>query len=207
MILNGKLVICVLAGFVGLVILITLLSIFEVSFFKKIKQLFLKCYSIEPLRFLFWGGINTMITYLFTQIIMYGIFEINKWNPTPIFANETNAILVEIGNKFSIPYIIAFVISIPISYTTNALFSFKQEWKFVRLLRYPLSSIPNFLLNLFGIWLFSIVLKWEYFVATFVAAILPLPIMFFVNRFLVSPIKIKKDKVEKEKIEEISEEK
>ena len=70
----------------------------------------------------------------------------------------------------------------------------------MRLARYPLSSIPNFVLNLLGIWLFNIVLKWPYFLATLIAAVLPLPIMFFVNKFLVGPIKLKgkKEKIDSE---------
>lgn len=166
----------------------------EDSFFGKIESLIRKLYEKAGIRFLFWGGINTLFTYLLTQLIMYAIFVPCKLNPTPLFADASEAILKEIGNKFTLPYIIAFVISIPVSYTTNALFAFRQEWKLVRLARYPLSSIPNFVLNLLGIWLFNIVLKWPYFLATLIAAVIPLPIMFFVNKFLVGPIKLKRKK-------------
>ena len=96
-----------------------------------------------------------------------------------------------IGNKFDWPFIIAFIIGIPIAYTTHALFSFKQKWSIVRLLRYPLSSIPNFILQLFAIWLLEVVLKVNPYLTYLLAAIFPLPIMFFVNKFLVSPIKNK----------------
>ena len=169
----------------------------ENSFFGKIEKLFWKIYGIESMRFLFWGGINTLFTYILTQIFKYGIFDPLKWNETPFFANSSNAFLIEIGNKFNLPYIIAFVISIPFSYTTNALFAFKQEWKLVRLARYPLSSIPNFILNLLGIWLFYIIWGWPYFLATLLAAVVPLPVMFFVNKILVSPIKKKQKIIEK----------
>lgn len=173
----------------------------ENSFLGKVESFIRKLYAKEAIRFLFWGAINTLFTYLLTQLVNYAIFVPNKLNPTPIFADSSEAILIEIGNKFSIPYIIAFVISIPVSYTTNALFAFKQEWKWVRLCRYPLSSIPNFIVNLFGIWLFNIVLSWPYFIATFIAAIIPLPVMFFINKFLVGPIKLNKKNKESENSE------
>ena len=44
----------------------------ENSFLGKIEKLFWKIYSIESMRFLFWGGINTLFTYVLTQIIKYG---------------------------------------------------------------------------------------------------------------------------------------
>ena len=179
----------------------------ENSFLGKIEKLFWKIYSIESMRFLFWGGINTLFTYILTQIIKYGIFDPLSWNETPFFSSSSSTLLIEIGNKFNLPYIIAFVISIPFSYTTNALFAFKQEWKLVRLARYPLSSIPNFILNLLGIWLFYIILGWPYFLATLLAAVLPLPVMFFVNKALVSPIKKYAKKEENNQKEDKKEEK
>lgn len=156
-----------------------------------------KLYDKQMIRFLFWGAINTLFTYSLTQLINYAIFVPNKLNPTPIFSNSNEIILKEIGNKFSIPYIISFLFSIPVSYTTNALFVFKQKWKWLRLARYPLSSIPNFIINLFGIWLLNIILNLPYFIATFIASIMPLPVMFFINKFLVSPIKLNKSKKKK----------
>ena len=38
----------------------------EKSLFGKIESLFWFCYNKEPLRFIFWGGINTVITLILT---------------------------------------------------------------------------------------------------------------------------------------------
>ena len=63
------------------------------------------------------------------------------------------------------------------------------------------------MLNLLGIWLFYIILSWPYFLATLLAAVLPLPVMFFVNKALVSPIKKFTKKEENTQKEDKKEEK
>ena len=163
----------------------------ENSLLGKLEKFFWTCYSKEPLRFLFWGGINSLVTILNTYWIR-AVFVLNSI-PIKAFENSSNDILVIIGNKFDWPFIIAFIIGIPIAYTTHALFSFKQKWSFVRLLRYPLSSIPNFILQLFAIWLLEVVLHINPYLVYLLAAVFPLPVMFFVNKLLVSPLKKKKE--------------
>ena len=163
----------------------------ENSLLDKLEKFFWTCYSKEPLRFLFWGGINSLVTILNTYWIR-AVFVLNSI-PIKAFENSSNDILVIIGNKFDWPFIIAFIIGIPIAYTTHALFSFKQKWSIVRLLRYPLSSIPNFILQLFAIWLLEVVLNINPYLVYLLAAIFPLPVMIFVNKVLVSPLKKKKE--------------
>ena len=163
----------------------------ENSLLGKLEKFFWTLYSKEPLRFLFWGGINSLVTILNTYWIR-AVFVLNSI-PIKAFENSSNDILVIIGNKFDWPFIIAFIIGIPIAYTTHALFSFKQKWSIVRLLRYPLSSIPNFILQLFAIWLLEVVLNINPYLVYLLAAIFPLPVMFFVNKILVSPLKKKKE--------------
>ena len=166
----------------------------ENSFLGKIEKFFWTCYSKEPLRFIFWGGINSLIT-IFNTYWIRAVFNACSW-PIKAFESSANEMLIIIGNKFDWPFIIAFIIGIPIAYTTHTLFSFKQKWSFLRLLRYPLSSIPNFILQLFAIWLLEVVLGLNPFLVYLIAAIFPLPVMFFVNKVLVMPFKRKKTKKE-----------
>ena len=161
----------------------------EKSLFGRIEKFFWSCYSKEPLRFLFWGAINSLITIVNTYWIR-AVFVACDWN-IKAFEDSTEAILIIIGNKFDWPFIIAFCIGIPIAYTTHALFSFKQTWSWKRLARYPLSSIPNFILQLFAIWLLEVVLQLNPYLVYLLAAIFPLPVMFFINKILVSPLKKK----------------
>ena len=158
----------------------------EGSFLGKIEALFWKCYNNEPLRFVFWGGINTLIT-LVNTIILDLIFSEVDWS-TKI-----------LGRVVDLPFILAFIIGIPIAYTTHTLFTFKTKWSWKRLCIFPLSSLPNFILQSGCIYLFDEIAKTNHYLTLVLSALLPLPIMFFINKFLVSPIKsIKK----KEKVEE-----
>ena len=152
----------------------------EGSFLGKIEALFWKCYNNEPLRFIFWGGINTVITLINTMILNL-IFSNVEW---------TTKIL---GRTIDLPFIVAFVIGIPIAYTTHTIFTFKQKWSFKRLLIFPLSSIPNFILQTGCIYIFGELCKLNINLTYFISAILPLPIMFFINKFLITPLKKKKN--------------
>lgn len=153
----------------------------ENSFLGKIEQLFWNLYNKEPLRFIFWGGINTLIT-LINTIILNLCFQSIDWSTKLL------------GRTIDLPFIIAFIIGIPIAYTTHTIFTFKVKWSWKRLARYPLSSIPNFILQSGFIFLFGEVLSLNTYLVYILSAILPLPIMFFINKFLVEPIKIKSKK-------------
>ena len=152
----------------------------EESFLGKIESLFWKLYNKEPLRFIFWGGINTLITLINTCLLNF-IFSQIDWSTKFL------------GRTIDIPFIIAFIIGIPIAYSTHTIFTFKVKWSWGRLARYPLSSIPNFLLQSGFIYLFGVVLQLDEYLSYILSAILPLPIMFVINKFLINPIKIKKN--------------
>ena len=158
----------------------------EKSLFGKIESLFWFCYNKEPLRFIFWGGINTVITLILT-ILLNQVFMEVEWS-SKLF-----------GRSIDLPFIICFIIGIPIAYTTHTLFTFKVKWKWNRLARYPLSSIPNFILQSSCIYIFGEILKLNFNLTYLISALLPLPIMFIINKFLINPITIKK--VKKEKID------
>ena len=75
---------------------------------------------------------------------------------------------------------------------------FRTKWSFKRFLRYPLSSIPNLILTSLFICLFSGIIGIDPYISYVLAPICALPIMFFIIRFLVKPIKGKK--VNKKKV-------
>ena len=153
----------------------------EESFLGKIERLFWKLYSKEPLRFIFWGGINTLIT-LVNTIVLNFLLQSVEWQ-TKI-----------LGRAIDIPLIICFIFGIPIAYTTHTLFTFHVKWSWARLARYPLSSIPNFILQSGFIYLFGELLQIDIYLTYVISALLPLPIMFVINKFLVNPIKLKNKK-------------
>ncbi len=141
----------------------------------------------EPIRFLVAGAINTVIGVILTYLLRHFLFEmLLEWNPKWIILSSP----IEIS--FDYPYLIAFVLGLPIAYSTQTIMAFRTKWSFKRFLRYPLSSIPNFFLQQLGILILEGWLKWPYEISYVLGCILPLPIMFFIIRFLVKPIQRKK---------------
>lgn len=154
----------------------------ESSLFGKIEKLFWTLYSKESFRFLIAGGINTVLG-MVGAMLMRALFVSLNWNAK-----------IEIPVNFplpnwDIPYLIVFVLLLPVAYTFQALIAFQTKWSLKRMLVYPVSSIPNFICQELFIWLFEGVIglsaNWSYFLSP----ICSLPIMFFIIRFLVKPKK------------------
>ncbi|MFZ7121904.1 MAG: YfhO family protein [Eubacteriaceae bacterium] len=127
----------------------------------------------EFVRFLIVGGINTIIGYLVTLFLFYIIK----------FDYLTSQLL-------------NFVICFPIAYSLQAIYAFRTKWSFKRLLIYPLSSLPNWVIQFATLILCVEVFSIEEYLSYLISYIVPIPIMFFVVKFLVKPFKREqKDKV------------
>lgn len=154
----------------------------ENSFFGKIEKLFWSLYSKESFRFLIAGGINTVLG-MVGAMLMRALFVSLNWNAK-----------IEIPVNFplpnwDIPYLVVFVLLLPVAYTFQALIAFQTKWNFKRMLVYPVSSIPNFICQELFIWLFEGVLGLSANLSYFLSPICSLPIMFFIIRLLVKPKK------------------
>jgi putative flippase GtrA len=111
-------------------------------------------------------------------VLRFGLFaEDPKWELLP------NIIEFDVSNT------VMFIVLFPVAYTFQAVFAFRQPWRFRRLMIYPLSSIPNYLLQQGFILLFETGLSMPYIFAYGVAAILPIPLMYLVVKFLVGQSK------------------
>lgn len=162
----------------------------EESLFGKIEKLFWKLYEKEPFRFLIAGGINTVLG-IVVAILFRILFSAFNWDPKISFEFLENIGLV--APNMDIPYLIAFVLLLPVAYTLQVFISFQTKWTFKRFLIYPISSIPNFICQELFVWLFEVVLKLPPSVAYILSPLCSLPIMFFIIRFLVKPLKKKKE--------------
>ena len=167
-----------------------------------------KMWEIEAIRFIFVGGVNTLIGILFTMLLRF-IFTKVHWNPEILVIYFSKA-----SHSFSfsktiiedtldtqilfvdIPYIINFVALLPLAYTMHAKIGFRTAWSWRKLAVYPLSSIPNLILTSLFICLFSGICGINPYISYILAPLLALPIMFFIIRFLVKPLKKKTPKVE-----------
>lgn len=146
------------------------------SFLFRLEQRFWTLWEQSFIRFLLVGGINTGLGYVVTLLLRFTLFIDNpKWIFIPSFLE------LDAANT------VMFVLLFPVSYTLQALFAFRKPWRLTRMLLYPLTSIPNYLLQQGFIFLFETGFQLPPTIAYALSAVLPIPIMFFIIRFFVTP--------------------
>lgn len=118
----------------------------------------------EMFRFLIAGGINTLMGGILIPFIFSKIINID--------------FIVDIPLVLGYLCWFTFAYFIQIKFVFNSTFEWKRFWA------YPLSQIPNLLLNLGFKYLFSLFIK-SSLLTYFLAALFPIPIMFFIVRFIV----------------------
>jgi putative flippase GtrA len=144
----------------------------------KLESMFWQLWEQSFFRFLVVGGINTALGYLLTLLLRFGFFSQDpKW------------VLLPDVLEFDVSNTIMFMILFPVSYSLQAVLAFRQKWQWRRLVIYPLSSIPNYLLQQGFILLFETVLGITYIIAYGLAAILPIPLMYVVIKYLIGQTK------------------
>jgi putative flippase GtrA len=145
------------------------------SFLGKLENLAWKLWNYSFVRFIVVGGFNTLLGVLFTLIVRYFFDDV-------VMVNPKWSIL---GLEGDWPVTLNYLLLFPIAYTTQAIFSFRTSWSVSRLFLYPLSTIPNYLINLGFTYIFETLLGLPIAVAYALSAILPIPIMFIIIRLLV----------------------
>lgn len=144
----------------------------------KLESFFWRLWDQSFFRFIIVGGVNTALGYILTLLLRLGLFSDQpKWVLLP------NILEFDLSNT------VMFMILFPVSYTLQAVLAFRQPWRFRRLVIYPLSSIPNYLLQQGFILLFETALSIPYIIAYGLAAIIPIPLMYLVVKFLIGNAK------------------
>ena len=144
----------------------------------KLESMYWRLWEQSFFRFLVVGGLNTALGYTLTLLLRLGFFFENpKW------------ILLPNTLEFDVSNTVMFMILFPVSYSLQAVLAFRQPWRFRRLAIYPLSSIPNYLLQQGFILLFEIGFNVPYIITYALAAILPIPLMYLVVKILVTNAK------------------
>ncbi|MBR5239216.1 MAG: GtrA family protein [Clostridia bacterium] len=123
--------------------------------FDKIKKLFLKK---DFIIFVAIGVVNTVTT----TVTSY--FVSQYMNP-------------------SISFVPGYVVGILVAYLLNSLFTFHEKLSFVKLGKYALATVPNFLIQLVMVFLFCEVLKWHSLIAYGSAAVIGVPVTFVLQKF------------------------
>jgi hypothetical protein len=140
----------------------------------KLETIYWRLWQQSFFRFLVVGGINTVLGYVLTLVLRFTFFsEEPKW------------ILMTSILEFDVSNTVMFMVLFPLAYTLQAVLAFRQPWRLTRLMIYPLSSIPNYLLQQGFILLFETGLTVPFIFAYGLAAILPIPIMYFIVKFLI----------------------
>ncbi|MFA5235720.1 MAG: hypothetical protein WC399_02570 [Bacilli bacterium] len=146
-------------------------------------ETFIRFWWEKPfIRFVFVGGFNTLLGIIVVSLLRFGFDNLIGYNPKWDFV-----LLWFLNLQIDLPGLIMFVGLLPVSYSTQAIWAFRTKWSWKRLAIYPLSSIPNFILQQGFIYLFEVVLGVNEYLSYVLAGVLPIPIMFFIIRFLVKP--------------------
>lgn len=119
-------------------------------------------------RFLVVGGINTVVGYVVTLILHYLVGLDYRW-----------------------AQVLNFLICFPLAYTLQSLYAFRTRLSWRKLLVYPLSSLPNLLVQVFTTVVVVHFFDAPKYIAYIFSYIVPIPIMYFMVKFLVSDPKPK----------------
>lgn len=114
----------------------------------------------EFVRFIFWGGINTLAGYLIYALLLLFL-------------------------PYLISYSAAYVLGIFISYFLNAKFVFNQKLKLSRALTYPLVYVTQYVLGLVSLYVLVEVFKLNRLLAPVLVVLITIPVTFFLSRRFV----------------------
>ena len=147
---------------------------------------------IELVRFVLVGGINTLVG----GILIPYLFQLLTGEQSYLVFNFF---------VIDMPIIYGFLVWFTAAYFLQIKFVFKCKWDWKRFAIYPLTQIPNMILNQVLLFLFKDVLNitiLDNLLARVLAAGCALPIMFIIVRLVVKPIQKKVVKSGLEKVNE-----
>lgn len=132
---------------------------------KNIKYFIRYMLNKEFVRFIVVGGLNTVIGYTVTLFL----FMILNFD-------------------YKLSQLLNFILCFPISYSLQAIIAFRTKWSIKRMFIYPLSSIPNYAMQ-FGTLLISVeIFRIPEYIGYLISYIVPIPVMFFIIRFMIKPL-------------------
>ncbi len=95
-------------------------------------------------------------------------------------------IFMDIFNfSYRISFVVAYVVSIVGSYFLNTYFTYKQKPSLKKFLIFPLTYVPNFIIQYFGVILLVDKIKMSSKVAPVITALVATPITFFVMKYVI----------------------
>lgn len=83
----------------------------------------------------------------------------------------------------SISFIPGYAVGILVAYLLNSRFTFHEKLSFVKLIKYAIATIPNFLIQFVMVLLFCELLRWHSLIAYGLAAVIGIPVTFLLQKF------------------------
>ena len=124
---------------------------------KKIKQLFI---NRQFIIFIVIGGINTLSSAVFSSLYATLLGKVEAFIP-------------------------GYATGILVSYTLNTIFTFKDQFELTKLIKFALSTIPNFLIQFVIVYIGVSLLHINNIICYGVAAIIGVPITFAILKLFV----------------------
>lgn len=135
--------------------------------------------NVEFVAFIIIGVINTLSTTIFASVL-----NVVKNNFT-----KNNMYLHDIIEKTNLTFIIGYILSMIISFFLNTHFTFKERPTFKKFIKFPISYIPNFIIQYGIVGLLTMLglcsQDWQKTLAYLFAAVIGIPITFITMKFFV----------------------
>jgi putative flippase GtrA len=114
----------------------------------------------EFFKFLFFGGVNTILTYaIYVVLLLFLIYPV--------------------------AYSLAYILGILISYYLNSRFVFKCEISLTKVLRYPIVYLVQYLLSVLLLCVLIEIFSLNKFIAPALVIMITIPVTFFLSRFII----------------------
>jgi putative flippase GtrA len=111
----------------------------------------------EFYRFVFWGGVNTLVGYLVYVFLLLFL-------------------------PYLISYSVAFMFSIFVSYVLNSKFVFNQELELRKAIKYPVVYVNQYVIGAVSLYLLVHFLEISKLVAPLLVVVLTIPVTYFLSR-------------------------
>lgn len=137
-------------------------------------------WKFEIVRFLFVGGVNT----LFGGFLIPFIIR--------LMMGSASTAWTLLGISINIPITLGYLIWFTPAYFLQVYVSFQAKPAWLRYAAYPFTQIPNYALQQLSYYLVASLLVWPEVIAYAISALLPIPIMFILVRFIIKGKWLKK---------------
>lgn len=127
------------------------------GYMKQLKKVF---FNKQFIIFIIIGGINTLSSIIFSSIYTLLLGEVQSFG-------------------------LGYVTGVIVSYTLNTLFTFKDTFALSKLIKFAISTIPNFLIQFIIVYIGIRLLHIHHIICYGIAAILGIPVTFLILKLFV----------------------